>query len=118
MPNGESDSSEVFFYSFFFVCSLFAPHISVHKRKTDIKSILVKIFLRRAGKLGVFCVKLAGVFHVVSFRVVSQEDAAQMWGEDTFSNRQEMCKMMRGFHIRTITINRAMGYIASGDHTK
>ncbi|XP_068568066.1 interleukin-12 subunit alpha [Cebidichthys violaceus] len=46
----------------------------------------------------------------------SEEDAAQMWGDDTFSNRQKMCKMMRGFHVRTITINRAMGYIASGDH--
>ncbi|KAM7413003.1 hypothetical protein PAMA_020404 [Pampus argenteus] len=48
----------------------------------------------------------------------SEEDAAHMWGDDTFSNRQEMCKMMRGFHVRTITINRAMGYISSGDHRK
>ncbi|XP_031716814.1 interleukin-12 subunit alpha, partial [Anarrhichthys ocellatus] len=48
----------------------------------------------------------------------SEEVAAQMWGDDTFSNRQKMCKMMRGFHVRTITINRAMGYIASGDHRK
>ncbi|XP_038549769.1 interleukin-12 subunit alpha [Micropterus salmoides] len=48
----------------------------------------------------------------------AEEEAAQMWGNDTFSNRQEMCKMMRGFHVRTITINRAMGYISSGDHRK
>ncbi|KAK9520958.1 hypothetical protein VZT92_020812 [Zoarces viviparus] len=48
----------------------------------------------------------------------SEEVAAQMWGDDTYSNRQKMCKMMRGFHARTITINRAMGYIASGDHRK
>ncbi|XP_029302751.1 interleukin-12 subunit alpha [Cottoperca gobio] len=48
----------------------------------------------------------------------SEEDAANMWGNDTFSNRQEMVKMMRGFYVRTITINRAMGYIASGDHRK
>ncbi|XP_044057935.1 interleukin-12 subunit alpha isoform X2 [Siniperca chuatsi] len=48
----------------------------------------------------------------------TEEDAAQMWGNDTFSNRQEMCKMMRGFHLRTITINRAIGYISSGDHRK
>ncbi|KAI3353724.1 hypothetical protein L3Q82_004959 [Scortum barcoo] len=46
----------------------------------------------------------------------SEVEAAQMWGDNTFNNRQEMCKMMRGFHIRTITINRAMGYISSGDH--
>uniref|UniRef100_A0A8P4K9Y1 Interleukin 12A n=1 Tax=Dicentrarchus labrax TaxID=13489 RepID=A0A8P4K9Y1_DICLA len=37
MPNGERDSSEVFFYSFFFVCSLFAPHLSVFKMETDTK---------------------------------------------------------------------------------
>ncbi|XP_034723635.1 interleukin-12 subunit alpha [Etheostoma cragini] len=48
----------------------------------------------------------------------SEEDAAQMWGSDTFSNRQKMCKMMRGFHVRTITINRALGYISSGEHRK
>uniref|UniRef100_UPI0037E8A1E1 interleukin-12 subunit alpha n=1 Tax=Semicossyphus pulcher TaxID=241346 RepID=UPI0037E8A1E1 len=48
----------------------------------------------------------------------SEEDAAQLWGDDTFSNRQEMCKMMRGFYVRTITINRAMGYMSSGDHRK
>ncbi|XP_065816492.1 interleukin-12 subunit alpha isoform X2 [Labrus bergylta] len=48
----------------------------------------------------------------------SEEDVAQLWGENTFSNRQEMCKMMRGFYVRTITINRALGYIASGDHRK
>ncbi|XP_070685481.1 interleukin-12 subunit alpha [Pempheris klunzingeri] len=46
----------------------------------------------------------------------SEDDTAQMWGTDTFSNRQEMCKIMKGFEIRTITINRAMGYIASGDY--
>ncbi|AWO98909.1 putative interleukin-12 subunit alpha-like [Scophthalmus maximus] len=48
----------------------------------------------------------------------STEDVAKMWGNDTYTNRQEMCKMMRGFYVRTITINRAMGYISSGDHRK
>ncbi|XP_028276130.1 interleukin-12 subunit alpha [Parambassis ranga] len=49
----------------------------------------------------------------------SEEDVAvQVWGNNTFDNRNEMCKIMRGFHIRTITINRAMGYISSGDHRK
>lgn len=41
-----------------------------------------------------------------------------MWSSDTFSNRQEMCEMMRGFYIRTITINRAVSYISSGEHRK
>ncbi|XP_073350882.1 interleukin-12 subunit alpha [Pagrus major] len=46
----------------------------------------------------------------------TEDDVAQMWGDNTFNNRQEMCKMMRGFYARAITINRAMGYISSGDH--
>ncbi|XP_074536380.1 interleukin-12 subunit alpha [Halichoeres trimaculatus] len=46
----------------------------------------------------------------------SEAEAAQLWRGTSFSNRKEMCKMMRGFYVRTITINRAMGYIASGDH--
>ncbi|KAM3615316.1 uncharacterized protein V6R79_000104 [Siganus canaliculatus] len=48
----------------------------------------------------------------------SEENAVQKWDENTFNNRQEMCKMMRGFYTRIITINRAMGYISSGDHKK
>uniref|UniRef100_A0A3Q3M893 Interleukin-12 subunit alpha n=1 Tax=Mastacembelus armatus TaxID=205130 RepID=A0A3Q3M893_9TELE len=48
----------------------------------------------------------------------TEEGAAHVWGNSTYENRLDMCKMMRGFHIRTITINRAMGYISSGDHKK
>uniref|UniRef100_A0A3Q3DRZ7 Interleukin 12a n=1 Tax=Hippocampus comes TaxID=109280 RepID=A0A3Q3DRZ7_HIPCM len=47
-----------------------------------------------------------------------KEDTSYMWGDNSFTNRREMCKMMRGFHIRAITINRAMGYLSSGDHLK
>ncbi|XP_070399366.1 interleukin-12 subunit alpha [Nothobranchius furzeri] len=47
-----------------------------------------------------------------------QVEASGLWQGDSFTNRQKMCKMMRGFHVRTITINRAMGYISSGDHRK
>uniref|UniRef100_A0A3B4AKF2 Interleukin-12 subunit alpha n=1 Tax=Periophthalmus magnuspinnatus TaxID=409849 RepID=A0A3B4AKF2_9GOBI len=36
----------------------------------------------------------------------------------SYSNRQKMLMMMRAFHIRTITFNRAVGYIASGDARK
>ncbi|XP_034557398.1 interleukin-12 subunit alpha [Notolabrus celidotus] len=46
----------------------------------------------------------------------SEVEAAQLWGNSSFTNRQQMYKMMRGFYVRTITISRAMGYIASGDH--
>uniref|UniRef100_A0A3B3UUZ7 Interleukin-12 subunit alpha n=1 Tax=Poecilia latipinna TaxID=48699 RepID=A0A3B3UUZ7_9TELE len=48
----------------------------------------------------------------------SFEDAPGRWESDSFKNRQKMCKMMRGFHVRAITINRAVGYISSGDHRK
>ncbi|XP_047450701.1 interleukin-12 subunit alpha, partial [Mugil cephalus] len=48
----------------------------------------------------------------------SEEEVDQNWGEDSFGNRHRMCKIMRGFHVRTITINRAMGYIYSGDYRK
>ncbi|KAM4742067.1 interleukin-12 subunit alpha [Anableps anableps] len=41
-----------------------------------------------------------------------------LWNNSSYINRQKMCKMMRGFHVRAITINRAMGYISSGDHRK
>ncbi|XP_036006050.1 interleukin-12 subunit alpha [Fundulus heteroclitus] len=48
----------------------------------------------------------------------SFEDAANLWKNNSYANRQKMCKMMRGFHVRAITINRAMGYISSGEHRK
>ncbi|XP_077422761.1 interleukin-12 subunit alpha [Vanacampus margaritifer] len=48
----------------------------------------------------------------------AEEDTSHMWGDNSFTNRREMCKMLRGFHVRAITINRAMGYISSGDHLK
>ncbi|XP_032446287.1 interleukin-12 subunit alpha [Xiphophorus hellerii] len=46
------------------------------------------------------------------------EDAPGRWGNASYVNRQKMCKMMRGFHVRAVTINRAVGYISSGDHRK
>ncbi|CAG6002045.1 unnamed protein product, partial [Menidia menidia] len=48
----------------------------------------------------------------------TEDDASTMWEKNSFENRKKMCKMMRGFHARTITFNRAMGYISSGDHRK
>uniref|UniRef100_A0A3P9J002 Interleukin-12 subunit alpha n=1 Tax=Oryzias latipes TaxID=8090 RepID=A0A3P9J002_ORYLA len=41
-----------------------------------------------------------------------------LWPNTSFRNRQKMCKMMKGLHVRSITINRALGYISSGDHRK
>ncbi|KAF3847635.1 hypothetical protein F7725_020663 [Dissostichus mawsoni] len=43
---------------------------------------------------------------------------APKWENSSYENRQQMFKMMKGFQVRTITINRALGYISSGDHRK
>uniref|UniRef100_A0A3B5KR56 Interleukin-12 subunit alpha n=1 Tax=Xiphophorus couchianus TaxID=32473 RepID=A0A3B5KR56_9TELE len=34
-----------------------------------------------------------------------------------FNQRQRLCKIMKGFQVRTITINRAIGYMSLGEHT-
>ncbi|XP_077578295.1 interleukin-12 subunit alpha [Stigmatopora nigra] len=47
-----------------------------------------------------------------------EEGVPHMWENDSFKDRIAMCEMMRGFQIRAITINRALGYISSGDHLK
>nr|XP_057936200.1 interleukin-12 subunit alpha isoform X2 [Doryrhamphus excisus] len=49
---------------------------------------------------------------------LEEEDTSPVWGDNTFTNRLEMYKMMRGFYVRAITINRAVGYISSGEHRK
>ncbi|KAM9349936.1 interleukin-12 subunit alpha-like [Symphorus nematophorus] len=36
----------------------------------------------------------------------------------TFDDRLSLCKVLKGFHVRTITINRAISYLNSGEHTK
>ncbi|XP_070829969.1 interleukin-12 subunit alpha-like [Chaetodon trifascialis] len=36
----------------------------------------------------------------------------------TYDERLSLCKVLKGFHIRTITINRALAYMNSGEHTK
>uniref|UniRef100_A0A8C8DRM9 Interleukin-12 subunit alpha n=1 Tax=Oryzias sinensis TaxID=183150 RepID=A0A8C8DRM9_9TELE len=46
------------------------------------------------------------------------ESSGNLWANTSFRNRQKMCKMMKGLHMRSITINRALGYISSGDHRK
>ncbi|KAE8295226.1 hypothetical protein D5F01_LYC06152 [Larimichthys crocea] len=48
----------------------------------------------------------------------SEVNTAKIWGNESFNNRLEMCDMLRGFYVRAITINRAMGYISSGDYRK
>ncbi|XP_077398004.1 interleukin-12 subunit alpha isoform X2 [Festucalex cinctus] len=64
---------------------------------------------------------LKSCFLSVNGGMSSTEEAttSHTWDDnDSFKNRLNMCKMLRGFHMRAITINRAMGYMSSGDHRK
>ncbi|KAM7400678.1 hypothetical protein PAMA_005058 [Pampus argenteus] len=36
----------------------------------------------------------------------------------TYDERLNLCKVLKGFQVRTITINRVIGYMNSGEHTK
>ncbi|TRY89064.1 hypothetical protein DNTS_009792 [Danionella cerebrum] len=41
-----------------------------------------------------------------------------IWTNSSFDNRKVLCKVLKGFVIRTVTINRVLGYISAGDHMK
>ncbi|XP_065136263.1 interleukin-12 subunit alpha [Paramisgurnus dabryanus] len=41
-----------------------------------------------------------------------------VWRGSSFDDRVSLCKTLKGFHVRAITINRALSYVASGDHRK
>ncbi|XP_051965500.1 interleukin-12 subunit alpha [Xyrauchen texanus] len=52
---------------------------------------------------------------------LSTEPALQewvVWRGSSFDDRLSLCKTLKGFHVRTITINRALRYITSGDYRK
>ncbi|CAL8352887.1 unnamed protein product [Lota lota] len=50
---------------------------------------------------------------------LAQEYFSRMWeDQESFNNRKRLCEVTRGFYIRAITINRAIGYIASGDYRR
>ncbi|KAM7379303.1 hypothetical protein PAMP_004867 [Pampus punctatissimus] len=36
----------------------------------------------------------------------------------TYDERLNLCKVLKGFQVRTITINRVIGYMNSGEHSK
>uniref|UniRef100_A0A8C1IJY1 Interleukin 12a n=1 Tax=Cyprinus carpio TaxID=7962 RepID=A0A8C1IJY1_CYPCA len=41
-----------------------------------------------------------------------------IWSGSSFTDRLSLCKTLKGFRIRAITVNRALGYIGSGEHKK
>ncbi|XP_054452701.1 interleukin-12 subunit alpha-like [Anoplopoma fimbria] len=47
--------------------------------------------------------------------LASKEAAAER--PSTYDERLTLCKVLKGFQIRTITINRAIAYMNSGEHT-
>ncbi|XP_061829276.1 interleukin-12 subunit alpha [Nerophis lumbriciformis] len=85
---------------------------SADKRRKEPKALLLST-LKSIQDLQENCSPIAN-----KGQDLAEENTYQMWGSDSFKNRLEMCKMMRGFYIRAITINRAMGYISAGDHRK
>ncbi|XP_077053473.1 interleukin-12 subunit alpha [Siphateles boraxobius] len=40
------------------------------------------------------------------------------WSGSSFDDRITLCKTLKGFHVRAITMNRVLAYIDSGDHRK
>ncbi|XP_041805812.1 interleukin-12 subunit alpha-like [Chelmon rostratus] len=47
---------------------------------------------------------------------MASEEAVDRPG--TYDERLSLCKVLKGFHARTITINRVIAYMNSGEHTK
>ncbi|XP_027009101.1 interleukin-12 subunit alpha isoform X2 [Tachysurus fulvidraco] len=44
------------------------------------------------------------------------ETSKNMWTPtNSFEDRMDLCKQLKGFQVRTITINRALGYICAGE---
>ncbi|CAB1348821.1 unnamed protein product, partial [Coregonus sp. 'balchen'] len=48
----------------------------------------------------------------------SQVADPKLTSGDSVDQRVHLCKVLKGFHLRIITISRAMGYISAGDHRK
>ncbi|XP_064828964.1 uncharacterized protein LOC135545263 [Oncorhynchus masou masou] len=48
----------------------------------------------------------------------SQVADPKLTSGDPVDQRVHLCKVLKGFHLRVITISRAMGYISAGDHRK
>ncbi|TSP46860.1 hypothetical protein Baya_10874 [Bagarius yarrelli] len=41
----------------------------------------------------------------------------QTWSPiNSFEDRKDLCKQLKGFRVRTITINRALGYVCAGEY--
>ncbi|XP_019905814.1 interleukin-12 subunit alpha [Esox lucius] len=48
----------------------------------------------------------------------SQVADSKLTSGNSVDQRVHLCKVLKGFHLRIITISRAMGYISAGDHRK
>lgn len=47
------------------------------------------------------------------------ESSNDKWkSTNSFEDRKDLCKQLKGFQVRTITINRALGYICAGEYQK
>ncbi|KAL7851536.1 hypothetical protein AOLI_G00218920 [Acnodon oligacanthus] len=49
----------------------------------------------------------------------TKEPQTTTWvATDPFYDRMDLCKWLKGLHIRTVTINRVFGYISAGEYKK
>ncbi|KAF7692749.1 interleukin-12 subunit alpha [Silurus meridionalis] len=47
------------------------------------------------------------------------ESLKDKWSpKNSFEDRKDLCKQLKGFQLRTITINRAIGYVCAGEYRK
>ncbi|XP_041659507.1 interleukin-12 subunit alpha [Cheilinus undulatus] len=53
----------------------------------------------------------------MSFQVDLALEEAAADHQSNFDDRLTLCKVLKGFHVRTITINRVISYINSEEHT-
>ncbi|KAK7157052.1 hypothetical protein R3I94_006953 [Phoxinus phoxinus] len=60
----------------------------------------------------------ADLMHCLKVDGAGADREWSVWISESFDNRVLLCKTLKGFHVRAVTMNRALAYIASGDHRK
>ncbi|KAF4076743.1 hypothetical protein AMELA_G00218560 [Ameiurus melas] len=52
-------------------------------------------------------------------KLPNPESSKNKWSStNSFEDRKDLCKQLKGFQVRTITINRALGYVCAGEYKK
>ncbi|XP_053508281.1 interleukin-12 subunit alpha [Ictalurus furcatus] len=78
-------------------------------------------YLLKAINLSIYSfVVIYNVFPHQSCKLLpNTESSKDKWNStNSFEDRKDLCKQLKGFQVRTITINRALGYICAGEYKK